>query len=105
MPDLVVYKNRTNRVPVTIGFDISGDTFVSEIRAEKNSTSLLIATWDPTFLTDGIDGILVLTLDNSLVSNVTQKVGYMDIKRIHNGEPYPVFNDPIKVTFKEAITV
>lgn len=103
--ELIVYKNRTNIVPVNLGYDVSADTFTSEIREDKNSTSPLIATWTVSFDTNGIDGKLVLTLDDSDLTSITQKFGYMDIKRVSGGEPLPVFADPIKVLFKDVVTV
>lgn len=103
MADIVVYKNRTNRLSVSLGTDVSGDSFESEIREKALVASPLIATWDVAFLTDGVDGELVLTLDDSELSAVTQKAGYMDIKRVSGGEPYQVFA-PVKVVFKNVVT-
>jgi len=47
---------------------------------------------------------LILTLDNSLVSAITQTMGFMDLKRVTAGEPVPVFNRPLRVRFQEAVT-
>jgi hypothetical protein len=88
---------------VSLGTDVSGDTFESEIREKALVTAPLIATWTVEFLTDGIDGELVLTLDDSALLEVTQKVGYMDIKRTSGGEPYAVFA-PVKVKFQDTVT-
>lgn len=104
MDDLIVHKNRTNVLSVSLGYDVSADIFTSEIREKALVGSPLIAEWDCDFLTDGTDGELVLTLDDSLVQAITQKSGYMDIKRLSGGEPYPVFNAPIKVVFQETVT-
>lgn len=103
--ELIVYKNRTNIVPVNLGFDVSADTFTSEIREGKTPTSTLIATWTVSFLTDGTDGALLLTLDDSEADAITQKVGYTDIKRVSGGEPLPVFSAPVKVLFQDTVTV
>lgn len=103
MDDIVVYKNRTNVLSVSLGSDVSADTFTSEIREKVGVASPLIATWDVAFLTDGTDGELVLTLDDSELVAVTQKAGYMDIKRTSGGEPYEVF-PPIKVKLVEVVT-
>lgn len=97
-----VYKRRTTVIQVWLGMDVSGDSFVGEIREKQNSTSTLIATWDVTFLTDGTDGKLVLTVDDS-DAIITQKSGYTDLKRISGGEPLPAFN-PVPVTFIETVT-
>lgn len=103
---LDVYLGRTNIVPVTfgIGNDISGDSFVSEIREQPDSTSVLIVAWTSSFATDGTDGELVLTLDDAELANVTDFMGYMDIKRISGGEPLPAIDDPIEVFFKKTVT-
>lgn len=103
MSDIVVYKNRTNVISVSLGTDVSADTFASEIREKAFLDSTLLATWTVAFLTDGTDGELVLTIDDSALTEVTAKVGYMDIKRISGGEPYAVF-DPVKVVFKDTVT-
>lgn len=105
MSQLIVYKGRTNIVPVSLGFDVSNDTITSQIRAEKNFESELIATWTVSFLTDGEDGELILTLDNSITALIEATAGYMDLKRVSGGEPLHVFDDPLEVLFKNTITV
>jgi hypothetical protein len=101
--DIIVYKNRTNVISVSLGTDVSGDTLSSEIRAKEQVGSLLLATFDVTFATDGVDGEVILTLDDSETQDITAKMGFMDIKRVSGGEPYAVF-PPVKVVFKETIT-
>lgn len=103
---IVVYKNRTTVVGLDLGFDVSGDTLVSEIREGETEDSELIATWDISFVTDGTDGEVVLTLDNSDAesADITQVTGYMDMKRISSGEPLPVFEKPLKVVFRGSVT-
>lgn len=103
MGDIVVYKNRTNILTMGLGFDVSGDTFSSEIRADEDINSTLIATWTVGFATDGVDGELVLTLDDSDLTDITVKKGYMDLKRTSGGEPLQVFA-PVKVLFKDVVT-
>lgn len=102
--ELIVYKNRTNVVPVNLGYDVSADTITSEIRVGKNKESTLIATWSVDFLTDGTDGKLILTLDDSDLDTITQKYGYMDLKRVSGGEPLPVFKHVLKVLFEDTVT-
>jgi hypothetical protein len=103
---IVVHKNRTNIVPVSLGFDVSGDTFASEIRTAIGATdpASLIATWTVSFKTNGIDGEILLTLDNSALAAVTHTTGYMDIKRTSGGEPFPVFDAPLQVVFRGTVT-
>lgn len=105
MKQIVVHKGRTNKLLVAVGFDVSNDVLTSEIRAEKDQESELIATWSVAFVDDGVDGELVLTLDNSVVSAVTKSKGYMDIKRVTGGEPVSLFDDILEVLFKDTVTV
>ena len=104
MEQLIVYKNRTTVVPVSLGFDVSQDTFTSQIREEEDSASPLIAEWTVSFLTDGTDGELLLTLDDSGTSQITKTKGFMDIKRVTGNEPVSVFDAPIEVLFRNTIT-
>jgi hypothetical protein len=105
MKQVVVHKGRTVILPVSLGFDVSQDIFTSEIRVEEDSLSVLIATWIVSFETNGVDGELILRLDNSVTSLITKSVGYMDLKRVTGGEPVPVFDEPLEVLFKDTVTV
>jgi len=102
---ITVFKGRTNVVTVDLGFNVSADTLTSQIRSEPSRASSLLATWAITFLTDGTDGKLILTLDDSELTNVEVSKGYMDIKRLSGGEPLPLFDEIIEVVFKDAVTV
>lgn len=102
--ELRIYKDRTNIIPVDLGFDVSLDTITGEIRTDKNMESDLLATWDVSFETDGTDGKLILTLDDSVLGEIEVKIGWTDLKRVSGGEPLPVFDDPIKVRFKDSVT-
>jgi hypothetical protein len=104
MDQIVVYKGRTNTLTVALGFDVSNDEFSSEVRADKDRGSELLASWNVSFLTDGVDGELVLTMDDSVSNLVTKNIGYMDLKRLSAGEPLNVFDEPLEVWFKEPIT-
>lgn len=104
MPSLNVYKNRTNVITVNLGVDVSSDTIVSEIRAGKSNASDLLATWEVEFVTDGVDGMLVFRIDDSELDAIIAKRGYMDIKRVAAGEPYPVLKYPIRVMFRDTVT-
>lgn len=101
---IIVYKNRTNVITVAMGMDVSSDILTSEIREKKEIDSALIAEWDITFATDGVDGELVLTLDDLVVAGITETSGYMDIKRVTAGEPLPVFDKPLYVEFRNVVT-
>lgn len=101
---IIVHKNRTNVVTVDLGVDVSQATFSSQIRVGKSNTSDLIATWTVAFETNGTDGKLVLTLDNSQLTNITRSSGYMDLKKTELGEPYSVFDEPLEVVFRDTVT-
>lgn len=103
MSEIEVFKNRTNTIRVSLGMDVSSDTFIAEIRTKANHLSELIATWDVRFETDGTDGELILTLDDSDIEGLTFKYGFTDLKRISAGEPLPVFA-PVRVVFIDTVT-
>lgn len=100
---IVVHKGRITTIQLNAGIDVSGDTITSEIRSEPYVDSVLIATWDVAFLTDGSDGKLVLTLDDSTRA-ISANSGYMDLKRVSGGDPFPVFDKPLEVVFRGSVT-
>jgi hypothetical protein len=102
---VIVHKGRTVTIEIDLGIDISADTFFSEIRAEPTSQSPLICTWTVVFLTDGHDGKLKLTLDDSITGPIAANSGYMDLKRVTGSEPVPVFDEPLEVTFRGSVTL
>ncbi len=104
MQQVKVQRGKTVILPVSLGFDVSQDTITSEIRVDKSQSSTLIATWAVAFETDGQDGELILTLDNSITVEISNSVGYMDLKRVAGGEPLPIFNEPLEVLFVNTIT-
>lgn len=101
---LIVYKGRTNTVLVDLQYDVSGDVITSEIRTQPEISSHKIATWNVSFASDGTDGKLILTLDNSITSVINDLEGYMDLKRVSSGEPIPVFESPLQVLFRGSVT-
>lgn len=104
MTQVNIYRGRTTVLPVSLSYDVSNDVITSEIRVARNPTAGLIATWTVDYKTDGTDGELILTLDDVITAQITETLGYMDIKRITAGEPVPVFDDPIQVVFKDSVT-
>ena len=102
--EVIVYKGRDNTVRIQLGFDVSGDVITSEIRSEPSQAATLIATWTVSFGSDGSDGKLLLTLDELTTSQITAKVGFMDLKRSSGGYNYAVFDKPLEVIFREAVT-
>lgn len=101
---VVVHKGRTNIITVNMGQDVSGDTLTSQIRAQPDVDSLLLATWSVAFETDGTNGEVILTLDDSVTATIEAESGYMDIKRVTGGEPVPVFDRPLEVEFRGTVT-
>ena len=101
---VVVHKHRTVVLLVNLGVDVSNDVLVSEIRANQHPASPLIATWQIEYVNDGSDGELRFTLDDLVTAAITAEDGYMDIKRISNGEPLAVFQTPLEVRFREPVT-
>lgn len=101
---LIIHKNRTNIVQLSLGMDVSSDTFTSDIKAVVSPTATPLVSFTIAFATDGTDGELVLRIDDSALANVTAKFGYMDLKRLSNGEPLSVFLEPLKVEFQGVVT-
>lgn len=67
--------------------------------------SPLIMTWDVDFLTDGTDGKLILTVDETITAEISANSGYMDLKRVvPGGNPITIFDRPIEVTFRGVVT-
>lgn len=98
---LIVYKHRTNRFLVSLGYDVSLDTITGEIKTESGDD---IADWVVSYVTDGTDGKIYITLDDSVTSTIEYTRGLTDLKRVKAGEPLPVFASPIEVEFREVIT-
>lgn len=101
---ITVQKGRAKIVEVQLGYDVSGDTITSDIRVDKSRTSQLIATWTVAFATDGHDGELVLSLDDSVTSGITKSVGYMDLKRVTGSQSLSVFDEVLQVIFNDSVT-
>jgi hypothetical protein len=101
---VIVHKGRTNTLVVNLGMNVTGNTFTSEIRSEPTVDSPLIATWT-VVVTDAAIGKLTLTLDNTITQAIAPSTGYMDLKRVSGGEPLPVFDRPLEVSFRGTVTV
>lgn len=101
---IIVHKGRTNTLAVSLGIDVTADTFTSQIRAEPEQTSELIATWVVTKKTTGADGELILKLDDTVTATIKATSGYMDLKRMNGGEPIAVFDQPLEVIFRGTVT-
>jgi hypothetical protein len=87
-----------------MGFDVSSDVMTSQIRLEPDKNSLVLATWDVAFDSDGTDGELILTLEYTDLDDIAALRGWMDIKRDSGGSPLPVFARPLEVEFIRAVT-
>ena len=104
MAHITVHRGRRCVVPVTFQYDISGQAFTSHIRVGIHPQSLLIAVWDIEFKTDGTDGKLIMSLDETVTANITQNIGFTDIKRVSGGDPYPAIDTPLHVYFVNVVT-
>lgn len=104
MDKVIVYKARTNTKIIDLGMNVSGETFTSEIRSKADVGSTLIMTWDVDFEIDGVNGRLVLTVDDLITGQITVASGYMDLKRVVGGEPVPVFDRALEVEFRGSVT-
>ena len=104
MSAVIVHKGRRNVLPVELGIDISSDVITSQIRIKPDVNSTLIADWEVQVVGDGTEGSLLLILDDLVTSQIAESTGYMDIKRMSGGEPYPVFDQPIEVEFRGTVT-
>jgi hypothetical protein len=102
---IVVHKNRTNIISVSLGINVSADVITSEIRSEPNVESPLIATWVVSFKNDGTDGELILRIDDNETRQIKAMSGFMDLKRIVGGEPMAVFDMPLEVSFRGSVTI
>ena len=101
---IVVHKGRTNTIFINLGINVAGDVITSEIRAEPDQSSSLIATWDVAFVSDGSDGKLRLMLDDLITSQIKANTGYMDLKRMNGGEPLAIFDEPLEVVLRGTVT-
>lgn len=101
---VIVHKGRTNTLRVKLGVNVSADTITSEIRTEPTQESPLVATWVVTKVGDGSTGELILTLDDSATKDIAVNGGWMDVKRVTGGQPVPVFDRPLEVSFRGTVT-
>lgn len=98
---LIIHRGRTAIIPVNLSYSVGNDLVTSQIRKTRNVTSDLIAEFEVR-KTD--DHNLLLMLDDSVTSLISESFGYMDIKRISNGEPFQVIEDPVEVVFVGVVT-
>lgn len=102
---VIVHKGRRNTLTVSLGIDVSTNTITSQVRQLPDQNSALIMTWVVTFATDGTDGELILTVDDSVTAGIKENSGYMDLKRLVGGDAIPVFSRPLEVEFVGSVTV
>jgi hypothetical protein len=88
-----------------LGIDVSADVITSQVRSEPDQDSVLLMSWNVDFESDGTDGMLVLTVDNTITGQIEPSSGWMDLKRISGGEPISVFDKPLEVSFRGTVTV
>lgn len=100
---VVVLKNRTNKLQIGLGYNVAGDTFKSQIREEDDNESTLIAEWVITIV-DEETGELELVLDDSVTAPITHSNGFMDLVRVTAGEPVAVWDEILEVLFRDTVT-
>ena len=100
---VIVHKGRTCVLGVDLGINITGDSVTSQIRAEPNVSSTLLAEWD-VIVDVAATGKLTLVLDDTETASVNVTTGYMDIKRVVGSDAVPVFDEPLEVTFRGVVT-
>lgn len=104
MDQIIIHRGRTVVVPVSVSYDLTGSTITSDIRKTRKASSDLIASWSVSFKTDGSDGDFLLTIPHDVTTPIVDELGYMDIKRVLDGEPTNIIDTPIQVVFVDAIT-
>lgn len=108
--EVEIWEKRTKVMALKLPWDATDDIITSQIRKGKDITTDLIAEWVVTFISydpdDGDDGASTfrMVIDDSNLQNVTVKKGYMDLKRVVGGEPYQLFDELLRVRFKEPVT-
>lgn len=101
---VIVHKGRTNTKEVHLGWDASADTFSSQVRTTPDQSGVLIMAWSVTKPNGGADGVLLLTVDDTITSQIDVSSGWMDLKRVSGGEPLAVFDRPLEVIFRGTVT-
>jgi hypothetical protein len=101
---MIIHKNRVNKIRVNMNEDVSQMDLTSEIRTQPDVRAPLIAEWDVDFETDGTDGFIILTMSDVISGQIEAEVGYMDIKKVVNNEPYAVFDRPLEVRIQGTVT-
>ena len=100
MQTLVVERTKTVVVPISLGFNVSGQVFTADLRATTSATSTLIATWTVTFATNGKDGELIATLPDTVTSTLAVGTAYMRLKRTTPGPTIEIFGEPVLVSIQ-----
>lgn len=103
--DIVVHRGRVKTIQIETNEDLLLYDVFSDIRVGTSKDTDLIASWTVSKLTDGSDGLLVLSLSSSITEDITQNYGYMDLKKVYDGKSYSIFKYPLKVMFYNIVTV
>ena len=104
MKQTVIHRGRYNIKLVNLNRDISaltpGTDFLAQIRATPDHTSELIAQFTITFEDDGTDGVLRLTLDDSVTDTITHDRGFFDLVRMEGGQPISEFDEALPIEIR-----
>jgi hypothetical protein len=110
MNEVKIYRRMVNVVLLSFGYDLSGDIITSQIRRGRHVLTDLVSEFEVEFVTDGTDGDVRLTLDDSgPTSDIPGDLefAYMDAKRLMGGlggDPVPMFAGPLVVRFVDVLT-
>lgn len=99
MQPIVIQRGNTIEVPVSIGFNVSGETLTSKIYVDDDPLSAVIAEWTVSFITDGSDGELLLTLSYLITEAIVQSSGHMDLRKT-SGTPVDLLEQMLEVIFQ-----
>jgi hypothetical protein len=103
MNEIIIERGRTKVITVSFPDDISDDVITSQIREGKSTDSELIAEWAVTLDAEDVKEA-ILTIDDVVTADISQKKGYMDIKQVMDGEPTNAFDGFIIVKIIDPIT-
>lgn len=97
MQKIEVERGKTIILMVSLGFNVSESEFLCQMRQSESPESSLLATWAISFDTDGKDGELLATLDNSISSSIAMSTAWLFLDKVSESPPLPVFPEPLEV--------
>lgn len=105
MQKVEVERGKTVVVGISIGFNVSLFEFLCEMRESEDPASAIITTWDMSFETDGKDGELLASLDDSITSVLVLGAAWLHLYRVSGSTHLPVFGEPVEVIILDPVLV